>query len=190
MESDKKYCMCCDEEVTFHSILREGKREVTCVYCGFVLDVVHDDELAVKASCIVTADDTELIRELLRTQLLKSGLASEVQAFPDGQQAVTLISKRFAEGKPVDCVILDLEMPVMNGITAARVIRSLEERFAVPSVPLVFFSSKTCNEDLKKKLALFSPASYINKGDGSQPEQLLKRINQLIAYLLKKRQES
>ncbi len=190
MESSKKYCMCCDEEVSYHSIVRDGKREVACAYCGFVMDVVQDDEGVTRVNCIVTADDNALIRELLRTELLKNGLASEVQAFPDGQQAVALISKRFSEGRPVDCVILDLEMPVMSGIAAARVIRSLEERFNVSPTPLIFFSVRSCNEDLKKQLALLSPASYINKGNGGQLEQLLKRINQLIVYLLRKRQQT
>ena len=191
MAADKKYCMCCDEDVSYHSIIREENREISCDFCGFVLDVVQDDHIITKISCIVTADDSELIRDLMKTQLQESGMAKEILVFPDGQQAVTMISKKFSEGTPVDCIILDLEMPVMNGISAARIIRSLEERFQIsPTTPLIFFSSLTCSEDLKKKLSLFSPASYINKGNGSDPDQLLKRVKQLVGLLVKKSQTS
>jgi CheY-like chemotaxis protein len=183
--------MCCDEDVSYHSIIREGNREMACDFCGFVLDVVQDDHVVTKVRCMVTADDSDMIRNLMKTQLQESGIAEEILVLADGQQAVTLISKKFSEGKPVDCIILDLEMPVMNGISAARIIRSLEERFQItPATPLIFFSSLPCNEDLKKKLSLFPPASYINKGNGSEPDQLLKRVKQLVSFLIKKNQTS
>lgn len=187
MDSEKKYCMCCDETVPFHSLVRDGARGIACDYCGFVLDMIPEDQITTKIGCIIAADDSNMIRELIISQFLENNIAEEILTFPDGQQAVATITKRFSEGLSIDCVILDLEMPIMNGISCARIIRSLEKRFKIiPPTPFIFFSALTCSEDLRKKLSLFSPASYINKGKGSHPDQLSKRIKQLLGYLIKK----
>ena len=81
-------------------------------------------------------------------------------------------------------------MPRMDGVTAARTLRAVEAKFEVPrKIPILFFSVKRCDENLKKQLARCTPASYINKGSSSSPEQLTHRVDQLIKHLLKKRAE-
>lgn len=49
----------------------------------------------------------------------------------DGVDAVEL-----AKGKDYDLILLDLQMPRMNGIDAARLIRALPGRLAVPILAL------------------------------------------------------
>ena len=36
---DTRFCVCCGEEVPYNRIARDGTTELTCQYCGFVLDV-------------------------------------------------------------------------------------------------------------------------------------------------------
>lgn len=189
MADENKYCLCCGERVPFNKIMRDGKSEKTCVFCGFVLDVAIEEEDRI-AACIVTADDAELTRELLRGMLLKKKLAKSVVTTENGQQFVSSFTKRMAENLPVDLVILDLEMPVMDGITAARVMRAIEGNYSTAKVPILFFSARKCDEALKQQLSIFSPASYVNKGNESDPAKLAERIDQLVGHLLAKRQPS
>jgi CheY-like chemotaxis protein len=184
MAADEKYCMCCGEEVPFNRISRNERLELTCTYCGFVLDIQKIEEEAT-ADCVLVADDVELTQSLLKGILTKRGLAKTVHTFSNGQELVAAFTKRIAEGQPVDLIILDLEMPVMNGLTAARVLRAIEAKYGNEKSPILFFSARRCDEDLKKQMALFVPASYVNKGSDSEPERLIERIDQLVSYLLK-----
>jgi len=189
MADATKYCLCCGEQVPVNTIMRDGKSEKTCVFCGFVLDVAAEEEDRT-ASCIVTADDAELTRELLKGMLLKKKLAKSVVTTENGQEFVASFTKRLTENLPVDLVILDLEMPVMDGITAARVMRAVETNYKTAKVPILFFSARKCDEALKQQLSLFSPASYVNKGNESDPAKLAERIDQLVGHLLSKREDA
>jgi CheY-like chemotaxis protein len=78
---------------------------------------------------VLIADDHELIRNLLSSLLLAQGF--DVCHASDGAQAV-----RIAREKDPDLVVLDLAMPVMNGLEAARVLK-----VKMPRVPLVMFTN-------------------------------------------------
>lgn len=185
MDPKNRYCICCGDEVPSNTLQREGKVELTCVYCGFVLDVTLEvGPAAPAAACILTADDAEMTRELLSGMLVKNRLAREVVSVENGQEFITALTKRLAGNLPVDLAILDLQMPVMDGITAARVMRAVEEKYRVEKTPILFFSARKCDETLKQQLSLFAPASYINKGTEADPLKLVERIDQLITYLL------
>lgn len=80
---------------------------------------------------VLIADDHEMIRDLLSSVLRAHGF--EVCQAGDGAQAV-----RIAGEKGPDLVVLDLAMPVMNGLEAARVLKA-----KMPRVPLVMFTNTT-----------------------------------------------
>jgi CheY-like chemotaxis protein len=186
MTLETKHCLCCGEDVPYNRIAREGNTELTCVYCGFVLDVKEEEPSKI-SDCIMIADDIPFIRELLKGMLLKKELARTVIASENGQEFVVAFNKRLAENLPVDMAILDLEMPVMDGVTAARVMRSIEEKYRLARTPILFFSSLKCDDALKKQLAVFAPASYVNKGASTDPAHLVERIDQLVTHLFSRR---
>ena len=81
---------------------------------------------------ILVADDTES-SQLVIGKLLER-LGHTVRLASNGEEAVRLF-----ESEPFDLVMMDIEMPVMNGFRAAEVIRSLNESGKV--VPIVAVSA-------------------------------------------------
>ncbi len=80
---------------------------------------------------ILIGDDSSLIRETLRRFLEKEDNWIVVGEAANGKEAVEKAQKL----KP-DLVILDLSMPVMNGIQAARELKRL-----LPALPTVMFTN-------------------------------------------------
>jgi CheY-like chemotaxis protein len=189
MADETKYCLCCGEQVPVNIVQREGKVETTCVYCGFVLDVAMVEEKGM-VECIFTVDDSELTRQLLKESMVKNKLARSVISAKNGQEFITVFTKRLTEKKHVDLVILDLEMPVMDGVTAARMMRAIEGKYGKAKIPILFFSAHKCDENLKRQISVFSPASYVNKGSDSNPTKLMERIDLLIGHLLINRESA
>jgi CheY-like chemotaxis protein len=185
MAEETKFCICCGEDVPYSRRTRDGNEELTCVHCGFVVGTRRESSGA--ADCIITADDTASVRELLKGLLLNKGLAETVIAAENGQEFVGIFSQRLADHQPVDLVILDLEMPVMGGVSAARVMRAVEDKYHARRTPILFFSSQKCDDALKRQLGVFAPASYVNKGSSPHFDDLVERIDQLVTSLLHKR---
>jgi CheY-like chemotaxis protein len=142
------------------------------------------------SDCIITSDDAELTRGLLKATLLKKKLTHTVLSTENGQEFIKVFTKRLAEKQPVNLVILDLEMPVMNGIMAARVMRAVEQKVGGTPVPILFFSARKCDDELRKQLSLFTPAVYVNKGNDTDPDKLMERIDRLVGYLLQKQEST
>ncbi|HXT57265.1 MAG TPA: response regulator [Pirellulales bacterium] len=76
---------------------------------------------AVEPKRILLAEDTRAIRRLLVSLLKRHG--HTVKAAKDGLEAVQILAREEAAARPFDVVILDLEMPVMDGRQAAAEIR-------------------------------------------------------------------
>jgi hypothetical protein len=65
--------------------------------------------------------------------------------------------------------------------------RTVEGKYEVAKTPILFFSGRKCDEDLKRQLELFAPASYVNKASGADPGRLIERIEQLVTHLQNQR---
>lgn len=184
--ADEMYCMTCGEDVPINRIVRDGNTELACMNCGFVIDLekprteVAPPKPRRTLDSILTADDSEFTRTLLKDLLVQRRLAKTVIAVDSGQAFVGEFTRQLVEGRAPSLVILDLDMPELDGLAAARILRSVEAKFRDAKTPILFFSARRCDDELKRQFEQLAPASYVNKGAGGDPAQLINRIEQLI----------
>jgi two-component system OmpR family response regulator len=91
------------------------------------------------AARILVVDDDPHLREVVRYALSRQGW--EVLECEDGATAVEIAKK-----EALDCVVLDVMMPELDGLEACRLIR------AFSTVPILFLSSRA--EEVDKVLGL------------------------------------
>lgn len=91
----------------------------------------------------------------------------EVSYAADGAQAVNK-----AEELLPDLVVLDLAMPVMNGLEAARKLKAL-----MPSLPLLMFTNNS-GATLEREARAAGIAAVVSKSDS--PEELLVQAKALL----------
>jgi CheY-like chemotaxis protein/DNA-directed RNA polymerase subunit RPC12/RpoP len=185
---DTRYCLCCGEQVPFNTFERHGKREVTCAYCGFTLDVqkLREPQSASTGGYALVADDSKYTRKIIEDLISEKHLSSEVLSFENGLELISSYSKLVAEKKAVRLAIIDLNMPVMDGVMAARTMRALEAQYNANTSPIVFFSAEKADQVLKEEMEKLEPANYVNKGSDPDPDKLASRVEYLLSYLVEK----
>lgn len=96
---------------------------------------------------LLIAEDQELNAEILADLVEMEGMSSEWAG--NGQQAVEM----FRQNEPghFDMILMDMRMPVMDGLTATRQIRSLRRPDAA-SIPIIAFSANAFEEDVNQCL--------------------------------------
>ena len=94
---------------------------------------------------ILIVDDTEDNRFLLLTYLKK--LPFDVVQAENGLEAV---EKVFRE--PFDLILMDIQMPVMDGYAATRKIREWEKETHRSPIPIIAVSANAMAEDVQKSL--------------------------------------
>ncbi len=108
------------------------------------------------AARIIIAEDSRadvvLIEETLRTE----GLRVKLRVFPDGEECACYFR---ANEEPPDAIILDLNLPRLDGFELLRVVRS-EPRYA--RVPVAVLTSSRLAEDKQKAFDLGANA-FITK---------------------------
>ncbi|TAN39549.1 MAG: response regulator [Nitrospirae bacterium] len=193
---DTKYCLCCGDQVPCSVVIRHERREITCAYCGFTLDIQSLDEPHAlpqpmsKEGYALVADDSRYTRKIIEDLLKEKQYSSHVLSFENGLELISAYSRLLTEKRNVDVAIIDLNMPVMDGLTAARTIRALEAQNKVRTSPIVFFSAEQCGQDLKQQMETLEPANYVNKGSDPDPDKLAQRVEFLLAYLAEKYKEA
>ncbi|MEK7224000.1 MAG: response regulator [Pseudomonadota bacterium] len=116
---------------------------------------------------ILTVDDTASMRQMISFTLHSVG--HEVIQASDGQEALKVI-----EGKKVDLVIADINMPNMDGITLLKSLRALADYKFTPILMLT-----TESQEAKRQQGKVAGATgWIVKP--FNPEQLLTVVKKVL----------
>ncbi len=91
---------------------------------------------------VIIADDNKVNLLVLRKMLNKLGVTPRTAA--DGLEAVAL-----ADGEPPTLVLLDINMPRMNGIEAAAAIRKRHPNTDIPIIAVTAYADSQHQEDYR-----------------------------------------
>ncbi|MCQ2496491.1 MAG: ATP-binding protein [Lachnospiraceae bacterium] len=91
---------------------------------------------------ILVVEDIDLNRELAVEMLMDEGVIVDEAA--NGELAVEMVKK--AGDKGYDAILMDVQMPVMNGYEATRAIRALEDK-RLASIPVIAVTANAFEED-------------------------------------------
>lgn len=94
---------------------------------------------------ILLVEDNELNREIASTLLTEAGM--EIDCAEDGIEAVNIINE--APEDKYDLVLMDIQMPRMDGYTATREIRTLANNRKA-NIPIVAMTANAFEEDRRK----------------------------------------
>lgn len=96
---------------------------------------------------VLLVEDIELNREIAQVILEEAGFV--VESAPDGTDAVAMVEK--SEENYYDVVLMDVQMPIMNGYEATRTIRNLP-RNDVRDLPIIAMTANALEEDKEAAL--------------------------------------
>ena len=102
-----------------------------------------DDMSNVEGMRVLLVEDNEINREIVEFMLKEAG--AEVVTAVNGKAAVDAFAA--SEPETIDCILMDLMMPVMSGYEASRVIRGME-RADAQSIPIIALSANAFEEDV------------------------------------------
>ncbi len=98
-----------------------------------------------KSKRVLLVEDNEMNREIACEMLEDEGIL--VEAAEDGDIAVEMVSR--SRSGYYDFVLMDVQMPRMNGYEATRAIRSLSDR-ELADIPIIAMTANAFAEDKKK----------------------------------------
>ena len=107
------------------------------------VDVVDDKEIDLTGKHILLVEDNDLNAEIAQTLLEDKGL--KVMRAKDGLEAITIVKENAVDC--FDCILMDIQMPRMNGFEACKVIRSLPNNRS--QLPIIALTANAFEEDRK-----------------------------------------
>ena len=105
----------------------------------------------------LVVDDNELNLAICKEFLEDRG--ATVSVAHNGKEACDLVLRSSATS--FDIVLMDIQMPVVNGIEATKVIRECADK-KISKVPIIAFTSEAAKEDIKRAI-LAGMSGYVNK---------------------------
>lgn len=115
-----------------------------------------------RAIHVLVVDDNYINREVIEAMLTKQGLA--VICAENGRQAVDAVT----DAEVIDLVLMDCQMPVMDGYEATRTIRDHELASDKSRLPIVALTGAASEEDMQRCVdagmddVLVKPIEYAN----------------------------
>ncbi len=126
--------------------------------------------------CLIVEDD-ELSREMLALQMEPYAQCDQAE---NGLVGVERFTAALKAGEPYHLILLDIVMPEMDGLEAAKAIRSHEEQQGIridKGVQIVVLSSLSTPQDVIQAYVAAQSSAHLVKP--VQPEKLVKTLRKL-----------
>jgi len=117
---------------------------------------------------ILVVDDNSINQQLLSELLMQEGMVVELAG--NGEEAVSLV----ASSAPFDAVLMDLQMPVMDGYEATSLIRQMQ---SAKELPIIAITAHAMAEQRERSLAAGMKA-HVSKP--INPDELYKTLVQWV----------
>ncbi|NBH24810.1 response regulator [Lachnospiraceae bacterium] len=153
----------------FVSALKEKIMEIQAQESGVNAEETLESD-SIEGLHFLAAEDNEINAEILTEILSMEGASCEITE--NGQ----LVVERFrnsSEGE-FDAILMDVQMPVMNGYDATRAIRALEREDAA-QIPIIAMTANAFAEDEKEALAAGMNVHLAKPIDVSLLKQVIKQ---------------
>ncbi|MEW9837069.1 ATP-binding protein [Mesorhizobium sp. ZMM04-4] len=124
---------------------------------------------------ILVAEDNDINAMLARATLLKAG--HRVDIVGNGKAAVEAVTGG-GRKRRYDVVLMDLHMPVMDGLDAIAAIRRYEEEVGVPPVPIMVLSADS-QEKTRHAVLAHGASGFVTKP--LDPEALVRSVEERAA---------
>lgn len=112
---------------------------------------------------VLIVDDEPLIRHALSTILAMDRGIVTVNSAQNGQEAVS-----YCETNNVDVVLMDLQMPIMGGVEATKLIKS------IPNSPAVLAITAFSSDDYLVPVLLAGASGYLVKD--TEPDEIIRAV--------------
>lgn len=103
---------------------------------------------------VLVADDNAINRRLMKAIIGRMG--HDVIFAMDGREALEV------SRQGCDIILMDMQMPVMDGVTSAREIRRREAAEGLPKVPIVALTA-TASDEVRKRCLDAGMDDYLTK---------------------------
>ena len=127
--------------------LSELHQILVAPYTEPVADAEEEPDELLKGKKILLVEDNEINQEIAQEILKAAGL--EIDIVGDGTEAVDTIKN--VEPGTYDLILMDIQMPIMDGYEATRQIRAMEDSER-SSVPIVAMTANAFDEDRQKAM--------------------------------------
>jgi len=129
--------------------------------------------MAARSLSVLVAEDNEINALLIRALLSKLGHRPE--GVTGGVAAVDAWAKACERGDPYDLVLMDIHMPGLDGLAAARRIRSLEIENGTAPTTIVALTANAFPEDRAAALTAGMDEFLVKPLDRAALERILQR---------------